>query len=121
MDINLLLKDLVNSVDGATGALLLEADGEAIGWYSLTDDNDQLRLRGAYVAVVMRGFREFGPRTSIGKLKRLIIAYENANLIAEEVDLDCWIVLELKPLVSVGPAIHRMQTASDRFRQELTS
>jgi predicted regulator of Ras-like GTPase activity (Roadblock/LC7/MglB family) len=121
VNIDLLLKELVSNVEGATGAILVEADGEAVSWHSLSNESDQLRLRGAYVAVVMRGFRAFASKASLGHLEHMIIDYEGAKLIVQEIDLDCWVVLELKPFVSVGRGLRRMQTAAEKFRLELTT
>ena len=59
-----ILKELVSSVDGAEGAIVIEADGEAVQWYA-TGDEDLLRLRAAYVALAAQACRETAARLGL--------------------------------------------------------
>jgi len=47
--IDTLLNELVSSVEGATGAIIVAVDGEAVGW-GVSSFSERLRLRGAYAA-----------------------------------------------------------------------
>ena len=119
MLIDSLLNELVSSVDGATGAIIVAVDGEAVQW-GASEQSERLRLRGAYVAVVMQTFRAASARAGLGRLKHLVVEYNGATLIALEIDDDCSLVLELKPNASVGRALYRMQTMAARLRDEIT-
>ena len=121
MTLDLLLKELVSSVGGATGAIILADDGEAVQWYSLSNSGERLRLRGAYLAVVMRAFREFASRAGLGSLLNLVVEYEGANLVAQQIDDDCLVVLELKMGTGIGHAIYRVQMSRDRLLHEITA
>lgn len=118
--LDLLLKELVSSVGGATGAIILADDGEAVQWYSLNNNSERLQLRGAYLAVVMRAFRGAASRAGLGSLKNIVVEYDGANLVAQQIDDDCLVVLELKVGTDIGHAIYRVQTSRDRFRHEIT-
>ncbi len=117
--IELLLNELVSSVDGATGAIIVAADGEAVQW-GASVGSERLRLRGAYVAFVMQTFRAAATRAGLGRLTHLVVEYNGATLIAQEIDDDCSVVLELKPKASVGRALYRMETAAARLRDKIT-
>jgi predicted regulator of Ras-like GTPase activity (Roadblock/LC7/MglB family) len=115
--IDSLLNELVSSVDGATGAILVAVDGEAIQWGS-SQQSDRLRLRSAYLAVVMQAFRGAAARAGLGRPEHLVVNYDGATLIAQEIGDDCSVVLELKANVSVGITLHQMDPVTARIRQE---
>jgi hypothetical protein len=93
-------------------------DGEAVQW-GTTEHSERLRLRSAYVAVVMQTFRAAARRTGLGHLQHLIVEYKGATLIAQAVDDDCSVILELKANASVSRAVHRMQRTVVRLREEI--
>ena len=72
-----LLKQLVSSVEGATGALILESDGEAVQWYSRTD-GERLRLRSAYLVTVLKSWRAATESMNLGGLGDLVFNYDGA-------------------------------------------
>jgi predicted regulator of Ras-like GTPase activity (Roadblock/LC7/MglB family) len=113
-----LLDELVISVDGATGALIVAVDGEAVQWNASILD-ERLRLRSAYVAVVMQTFRAAATPAGLGHLTHLVIDYKGAILVAHEIDNDCSVVLELKPSASVGRAVYQIKTAAAKLRDEI--
>lgn len=117
MSLDSLLKELVSSVEGATGAILLGADGEAVQWYS--SDGEQLRLRGAYVAVVLKSYRTTAVSAKLSDLSWLMLAYDGASFVAQEIDRDCSVVLELNPLANIGQALFRLKPAVESLRIEI--
>lgn len=120
MSIGSLLNELVEGVEGASGAILVAVDGEAVGW-SASDESERLRLRCAYVAVVMQTFRAASGRAGLGHLQRLVVEYQGATLIAQEIDIDCSVILELKCGASVSRAIYRVQNAVAKLREEIAA
>jgi predicted regulator of Ras-like GTPase activity (Roadblock/LC7/MglB family) len=117
--IDSLLNELVSSVDGATGAILVAVDGEAIQWGS-SQQSDRLRLRSAYVAVVMRAFRGAAARAGLGRPKHLVVKYNGATLIAQEIGDDCSVVVELNANVSVGRTLYQMEPVAAKLRREIS-
>lgn len=118
MSIDSLLKELVSTVEGATGAIVLEADGEAVQWYSTSAD-ERLRLRGAYVAVVLKSCRATAVRAKLSDLSCLILAYDGASFVAREIDRDCLVILELSPLANIGQALFLLKPAVERLHSEI--
>jgi predicted regulator of Ras-like GTPase activity (Roadblock/LC7/MglB family) len=115
--LKLLLKELVDTVAGAAGAMLLASDGEAIEWYAC-DNGERLRLRGAYVAVMMQRTRSLALQVRL-TAGCLIVCYEGASFVAREIERDCFLVLELNASANVGLAVHRIQPMAARIYREL--
>ena len=117
-----LLKQLVESVEGASGAILLESAGEAVQWHS-TDESqsERLRLRSAYVAVVLQNSRALAARTLMGEGSRLVMQYDGASFIAQMIERDYFVVLELSLWANVAEAIYRLQPSVERLRHALNA
>jgi predicted regulator of Ras-like GTPase activity (Roadblock/LC7/MglB family) len=120
LSIDFLLKQLVSQVKGATGAILLEADGEAVQWYAVAD-SDRLRLRGAYAAVVFKSCRAAAIRATLGGTRSLVLDYDRSSLLVRQIDHDCFVVLELDPSANTGHAMFRLEPTVVKLRSELAS
>lgn len=116
MSIDNLLEELA-TIEGATGAILLEGAGEAIRWHS--PNAERLRLRGAYVGVVLKSCRATAVRAKLGGLSCLTLAYDGAGFIAQDIDDDCFVVLELSPTACVGRALFCIKPLIDKLRCEI--
>jgi predicted regulator of Ras-like GTPase activity (Roadblock/LC7/MglB family) len=117
VSIESLLNELIATVEGATGAIIVAGDGEAIQWCA-TSEVERLRLRGAYVAVVMHTFRTAASRANLGRLKHFVVNYDGASLVAYEIDDDCCVVLELKPREILGKVIYQLRAAAKKLSDE---
>lgn len=118
MPIEAVLYKLVSGVDGATGAIVLAADGEAVAWHSSTD-SERLRLRGAYVAVAVQSYRESKATSKLGTAKTLVLEYEGGSLVAEEIDNDCFVVIELSSSSNIGESMFRLDRTVIELRGEI--
>ncbi|MEK6299393.1 MAG: roadblock/LC7 domain-containing protein [Acidobacteriota bacterium] len=110
-----LLMQLVSSVDGATGALILEADGEAVQWYSPTGA-ERLRLRCAYLVNVLQSFRTAAARLNLGETGHLAISYDGASFVVQEVSPGYYLLIEMSPQANIALAVHRLQEALPEAR-----
>ena len=120
MSIDSALKKLVRQVEGATGAIVLEADGEAVQWYAI-EDSDRLRLRSAYVAVVVKACQTSASRAALGGLKGMILNYDRCSLVVREIESDCFVVLELGPTANIGQALFRLDPVVRELRHEIAA
>jgi len=117
-----LLKQLVESVEGATGAILLESAGEAVQWHNADESqSERLRLRSAYVAVMLQNSRAVAARTAVGEAARLVMQYDAATFVAQVIERDYFVVLELDPWANIAEAIYRLQPTVDRLRRLLAA
>jgi predicted regulator of Ras-like GTPase activity (Roadblock/LC7/MglB family) len=113
-----LLKELVSGVEGATGAIFLASDGEAVQWYA-GDGGERLQLRAAYITVALQGCRGSAERLTLGGIRHLILEYDNASFIVQELDRGYFVILELEASANIGQAIHRTQPVVARLRREV--
>ena len=120
MPFKALLEGLVSSVEGATGALVLEADGEAVQWYAI-NDADRLRLRAAYIAVAMQAVRASADRMNLSSIGHVVLEYDGASFIIHELDRSYFLVLELGVSANIGQAIYRIQPAVAKLRHAIAA
>ena len=118
MSIESVLSNLVSSVEGATGAIILAADGEAMQWHTTTD-GDQLRMRGAYLAVAVQSYRESAARKEMGPMRGMVLEYDGSSFVAHEIDNDCFVAIELAASANIGEAMFRLGPAAAKLRNEL--
>ena len=119
MAIESLLAGLVSSVEGATGAIVLDADGEAVGVHSA--EGERTRLRGAYVSLMLRDRRASAALDQLGTMRGLVIEYEGASLVPKQIDDDCIVMLELALFANISEALFRLESSAQLLRRELTS
>lgn len=115
-----LLKELVLSVEGATGAIFLASDGEPVQWYS-EDGGERLQLRSAYIMVALQSCRTFADHLMLGDIHRLVVEYEGASFIVQELDRGYFVLLELRPSANIGQAVYRIQPVVARLRREIAA
>jgi predicted regulator of Ras-like GTPase activity (Roadblock/LC7/MglB family) len=118
VSIESVLSDLVSDVEGATGAIILAADGEAVQWHTAADA-EQLRLRGAYIAVAVQTYRESVARKELGAMRELVLEYDGSSFVAHEIDNDCFVAIELAADANIGEAMFRLGPAATKLRNEL--
>ncbi|MFP5262742.1 MAG: roadblock/LC7 domain-containing protein [Blastocatellia bacterium] len=120
MPFKALLKELVSSVEGATGAIFLASDGEAVQWYS-ADDGERLQLRAAYITVVLQGCRNSAERLALGDTRHLVLEYETASFIVQQLDGGYCVMLELDASANLGQALYRTQPIVAHLRREISA
>ena len=112
-----LLMQLVSSVEGATGALIIESDGEAVQWYSRTD-GERLRLRSAYLASVLKCCQAAMESMNLGGLGHVVLNYDGASLVIQELSPGYYLVLEMSPFTNVAEGVHNLKRALPELRRE---
>jgi predicted regulator of Ras-like GTPase activity (Roadblock/LC7/MglB family) len=117
MSIESLLTEVVSNVEGATGLIILDADGEAIAWYG--GDGERLRLRGAYISVLLTARRALPALASLGQAGAALIKYDGASFVAREIDDDSMAVLELSPGVNIAEAMFHFEPFLQKLSNEL--
>jgi predicted regulator of Ras-like GTPase activity (Roadblock/LC7/MglB family) len=113
-----ILVDLVQSVEGASGAIFLDGDGEAVQWYPPLDA-DRLRLRAAYLAVVVKAFRLSSEKLRLGAIRALVVQYEGAQFVIEEIEGGYFLVLEMSPSANIAQGIGRIAPTVSSLRREI--
>jgi predicted regulator of Ras-like GTPase activity (Roadblock/LC7/MglB family) len=115
-----ILKDVVLGVEGATGAIFVDNGGEAVQWCA-RGDADRLKLRAAYLAVLVQASRSCCARLNLGDISQIMLEYEGAWLIAEAIDASYFIMLELAHWANLAKAQNQLSLATDNLRQEIAA
>jgi predicted regulator of Ras-like GTPase activity (Roadblock/LC7/MglB family) len=119
LDFQEVLINLLATVRGASGALLIQADGEAVVWRS-RGDPDQLRLRGAYVAVVLRASEALAKSLALGAIEYFFLKYQGAGFLARAVGGGGYfLVVEMDSSANVSEVNYRINPFVERLREEI--
>src|SRR5215469_3075065 len=111
---------MVLAVEGATGAIFLDNDGEAVQWY-VKQEPDRLTLRAAYLAILVQTCRSSSAKLNLGNISRTVLEYDGALLITQEIDANYFILLELGSSANLAKAINQLNLATGLLRQEIAA
>ncbi|MEW6130523.1 MAG: hypothetical protein AB1757_26045 [Acidobacteriota bacterium] len=118
MPFRAILQKLVENVEGAVSAILIEADGEAVQWFTVGDD-EQLRLRAAYVVIAAVSGRETLNKLGVKREKPILMEYAGATFIVEELDKNYYLILEILPTANVAIATYKFLPVAEQLRKEI--
>jgi predicted regulator of Ras-like GTPase activity (Roadblock/LC7/MglB family) len=112
-----LVDALVDSVSGAEGALLLDANGEVV--VESGDGRERHRLIGAYQGIALARARQLGDRYSIGNISHILSRYSGGQVILRPLNEGYYLLVSLSPAGNVGQGLHRSALAQERLNAEL--
>jgi hypothetical protein len=97
----------------------MDASGEAVQWQP-DGDGERLRLRAAYVAVLFQNCKTAARNLELGRTNRLVVEYDGASFIIEEVEADYLVAIELNYSASISEALVLIQPALAKLRKALS-
>ncbi len=112
-----ILEDLVRSVRGAEGALLLDSEGEVVVQAGGRDFRH--RLIGAYQGIALQVARRIGRRHGAGEIASLTCRYAAASLVLRPLKDGYFFVLSVGPSGLVADAERRSDHARTRLDEAL--
>lgn len=112
-----LLDALVRSVDGARGALLLDANGELV--VESGERHESHRLIGAYQGIALARARDVKDRYSTGEIRCIVCRYTDGQVILRPLRDGYYLVLALAASANVGQALHRSAETEHLMNAEL--
>jgi predicted regulator of Ras-like GTPase activity (Roadblock/LC7/MglB family) len=113
-----LLKELVSKVDGAQGVILLDWEGEVVQLWAM-EDSERLTLRAAYIGVTFRQAQALTQAGGASRARQVVIEYEGARFVVEEIESGYIIVFELNVKGNLGDAMRQIASAVDALRREI--
>ncbi len=113
-----ILKNLVESVPGAIGAILVDWEGEAVQEYSHGTPYD-IRFIGAHNGVVLSRLRDSHRDNQGGAIEHVEISSEQQHLLTGVVDPDYSLVLQVKRPAAMACARYHFTDALQRIRRVL--
>lgn len=116
MPFQAILKNLVETVPGAVGAILVDWEGEAVQEYCHCAPYD-IRFVAAHKAVVLARLRESHNNNYGGTIEEVAVSSEQQHLLIGVVDPDYSLVLQVQRPVSVALVRHHFNAALQRIRE----
>jgi predicted regulator of Ras-like GTPase activity (Roadblock/LC7/MglB family) len=108
-----ILDDLVRSVPGASGALLLDSEGEVVFQAGARDFRH--KLIGAYQGIALAVARRSARRHGMGEIEALTCRYSEASVVLRPLKDGYYFVLSLRP----GSHVSLAERASEGIRLRL--
>lgn len=118
MPFHTILKNLVDTVPHAVGAILVDWEGEAVQEYCHCDTYD-MRFVAAHNGIVLARLRETGREKPGYEIEDVVITTERQMLLIGAVDADYSLVLQAERSCPVGLARFRFMSAVALLKKEL--
>jgi predicted regulator of Ras-like GTPase activity (Roadblock/LC7/MglB family) len=112
-----LLQQLVASVRGAEGALLLDETGELV--VEIGEPQEERRLIGAYQGIALSTAKRIVARYPVGGVGYITGRYRWGTLVLRPLKDGYYLVLALTPDAAVAVAVHQSGMTQDRLNQAL--
>ncbi len=119
MDLFLPLKELVANVPGALGALLIDSEGEAITHFSATDENERIRLIGAYHRIWLSDCQFLTEQMRLGKLELMIQRYETGIVLVKALKDNHALVLIGESELFLGLGLLHLEVIGSLINEDL--
>ena len=108
----------MDSVPGATGAILADWEGEAVEQSCLYEIYD-LKVIGAHKGILLNLLKDSHEKMDAGEMKHAVITTEKQHYLTGSIGADYFLVMTLDRSAIVGLAIHHFQHAIDRMYKEI--
>jgi predicted regulator of Ras-like GTPase activity (Roadblock/LC7/MglB family) len=118
MPFHTILKDLVDTVPHAVGAILVDWEGEAVQEYCHCDSYD-MRFVAAHKGIVLARLRETHTASQDGEIEDVVVTSERQILLIGAVDPDYSLVLQTTRDCPVGLARYHFSSALTQLKKEL--
>ncbi len=118
MSIEIILKELVDSVQQAVGAILVDWEGEAVMEYCACDSFD-LRFIAAHKSIILARFKEMQSAARIGEVEVLVVTSSKGHLIIGCIDKYYSLVMNIERTTLVALAQYHFRRALCELKKEI--
>jgi len=113
-----LLQELIDSVPGASGAIIADWEGEAVDHVARMDDYE-LRVIGAHKGIILGNLRQVMNRLQEDHLQEVVIATSDAQVLILPVTHDYFLVLVTHRDAVVGQALYASRLCVAELKKEI--
>lgn len=118
MPFKTILRELVESVPGATGAILADWEGEAVEQHCLYDEFE-LKVIAAHKGIVLNRMKDIHAAFPGGELHDAVITTASQHILTGLVGPEYSLVMTLDRGTLVGLALHRFRKALKLLEKEI--
>ena len=106
MPFKAIMRNLVETIPGARGAIFVDWEGEAVDQYSVDDDVYQLKVMGAYKGVILNLINEAHKTVDGADIKTVIVRMDKYSIILAPVKDGYYVALVLQEGTIMSRAAH---------------
>jgi len=113
-----ILKDLVESIPGASGAILADWEGESVEQHCLYDDFE-MKVTGAHNGIILNRLKEVYSQFPAGKLEEAVIVTGSQQVVVGAIGTDYSLVVTLAREALLGPALYQFRETLKSLEKEI--
>lgn len=118
MSFEVILKDLVDSVPHAIGAILVDWEGEAVMEHCHCDPYD-MRFLAAHKGIILSRLKEMHGIEQVGEVEDVVVTTSEAHLIIGCIDKDYSLVMNVKRSCPMALSLYHFRRALVELRKEI--
>ncbi len=118
MSLETILKDLVERVPQAVGAILVDWEGEAVMEQCHCDPYD-LRVMAAHKGIILAHLKGMQSAAQVGAVQDVVVTSTGGHLIIGSIDQDYSLVMNIERTCPVAQALHQFRQAVGRLKREM--
>lgn len=115
-DFRAVLKELVEEVPGAWGAIFVDWEGESVDLYA-TSDAYEVKLAGAHAGLLLSRVVTAGRESLVGRTQALLVRTDEHHLFIHTLDEEYFVLLATRPTPHAGLARNRLAAAVEDLRR----
>ncbi len=118
MSFEIILKDLLDQVPRAIGAILVDWEGEAVMEQCHCDPYD-IRFIAAHKGIILARLKEMRSAEQIGEVEDVVVTSDKGHLIIGCIDQDYSLVMNIERSCPVALALYYFRLAITEFKREI--
>lgn len=118
MSFEVILKNLVDQVPQAIGAILVDWEGEAVMEHCHCDPYD-IRFIAAHKGIILAHLKELQSKDQIGVVEDMVITASHMHLIIGCIDQDYSLVMNIERSSPIALALYRFRRAIAELKKEI--
>lgn len=118
MSFEVILKNLVDQVPQAVGAILVDWEGEAVMEHCHCDPYD-IRFIAAHNGIILARLKEMRSVAQIGAVEDVVVTSTSGHLIIGCIDQDYSLVMNIERSSPISPALFHFRRAIVELKREI--
>ena len=118
MSFEIILKELVDQVPQAIGAILVDWEGEAVMEHCHCDPYD-IRFIAAHKGIILARLKEMQSAAQIGEVDDVVVSSSGGHLIIGCIDKDYSLVMNIERSCPAGLALYYFRQAITELKREI--
>jgi predicted regulator of Ras-like GTPase activity (Roadblock/LC7/MglB family) len=118
MSFEIILKNLVDAVPKAVGAILVDWEGEAVIEHCHCDPY-LIRFAAAHQGIILMRLKEMQSAAQVGAVEDVVVTSNEGHLIIGCINQDYSLVMSLERNCPVALALYHFRTALEQLKKEI--